>query len=368
MSCLRTVPSVSTDGDSHAWTLLAAHEAVGNKGAGIPSISHEAPDANLSNISSASVLSRIQSSPESLQIPGASEETSPSTRPTFKANHPRMPLSLPAAHYSLRNSLPDWRASALETSSNSFMDSNSVTQSSNPHLATTAATLRWAAAGVNLAPLAIPSPEHELTDPMRGVTATIPGSHIETCRAIEPMTPGGTRRSRLGSFWHGTQDIEDIRHGRLATIDSSPSEISEDTDTESLARPTMPFPASAPLVRTNDKPSDDYFGGLDKTSEDVDVPLREGPPIFRRSSTPLDAGAVSVPAVPRRVCLTRQTSSPLPIATRLERYSTSRVELHNNEPFKASRAAKEEHMYTELGYLAPPNPPDEWERRRALNK
>jgi hypothetical protein len=33
-----------------------------------------------------------------------------------------------------------------------------------------------------------------------------------------------------------------------------------------------------------------------------------------------------------------------------------------------SRAAKEEQIFAELGYLAPPNPPDEWERRRALSK
>ena len=34
----------------------------------------------------------------------------------------------------------------------------------------------------------------------------------------------------------------------------------------------------------------------------------------------------------------------------------------------AGRAAKEEGMFNELGYLAPPNPPDELERRRALYK
>jgi hypothetical protein len=363
-SCSRTVPSTTADSDSYAWTLLAAHEAAESKGAGTPSVSHEV--SKLSNISSASVLSRIQSSPESLQIAGSGEGNLSLARPTFKANHSRMPLILPqTTHHSLRNSLPDWRASASKTSSNSFTNS---AQPSNPNLTTTAATLRWAAAGVNLAPLAIPSPEHELTDPMRGVTATIPGSHVEARQVMEPMTPGGTRRSRLGSFWHGTQDIEDIRCGRLATIDSSPSEISEDTDTKSSVQLAMPFPASAPLVRINDKPSDDYFGGLDRASEDTNICLREGPPIVRRSSTPLDAGTVSVPAVPRRVCLTRQTSSPLPITAGLERYSASRVALHNNEPFTVSRAAKEEQMYAELGYLVPPNPPDEWERRRALNK
>jgi hypothetical protein len=35
---------------------------------------------------------------------------------------------------------------------------------------------------------------------------------------------------------------------------------------------------------------------------------------------------------------------------------------------KAGRAAKEEQMFNELGYLAPPNPPDELERRRAMYK
>lgn len=34
----------------------------------------------------------------------------------------------------------------------------------------------------------------------------------------------------------------------------------------------------------------------------------------------------------------------------------------------AGRAAKEEQMFSELGYLAPPNPPNELERRRALYK
>lgn len=361
-----TVPSVSAENDSHAWTLIAAHQVASTNTS--PLASHKVSDSKVSNIPFVSTLSRIQSSPENLQINGSGIETLPLTRTAFKADHSTMPLVLPAAaRHSLRNSLPDWRASAPEPSSNPFMDSDTVAQPSNPHLTTTAATLRWAAAGVNLAPLAIPSPEYELTDPMRGITTTIPGSHIEPRQVAEPPTPGASRRTRLGSFWLGTQDIEDIRCRRLATIDS-PSEISEDTDTERSAHPELPFPASAPLVRINDRPFDDYFGGLNKISDDATVSIRDTPPIVRRSSTPLDAGTVSVPAVPRRVCLTRQTSSPLPAATKVEQYSAGRVVLHSIEPFIASRAAKEEQMYAELGYLAPPNPPDEWERRRALNK
>ncbi|KAL5526390.1 hypothetical protein ACEPAF_8113 [Sanghuangporus sanghuang] len=44
-----------------------------------------------------------------------------------------------------------------------------------PDLTTAAATMRWAASShPSLAPLAIPSPEHELTDPMRGMTVSMP--------------------------------------------------------------------------------------------------------------------------------------------------------------------------------------------------
>ncbi|KAF7375159.1 Histidine kinase [Mycena sanguinolenta] len=122
-----------------------------------------------------------------------------------------------------------------------------------------AATLRWAGARVRVAPLALPSPEHELTDPMRGAGAVaIPGSHPELpsshplplahpsslplpsglplslpnmprpppihtasgwagvsahSSAVQTpgwdvMTPGGTRRSRLSGFWSGTADVD----------------------------------------------------------------------------------------------------------------------------------------------------------------
>ncbi|KAJ3473663.1 hypothetical protein NLI96_g12889 [Meripilus lineatus] len=126
--------------------------------------------------------------------------------------------------------------------------------------ATSAAAIRWAAAHVSVAPLALPSPEHELTDPMRGVTATIPGSHpseglihhhhhhshhshhthlkqqsvnsqqqgtrdsvgggvngfgMGLGGQTGPVSPTGMRKSRLSSFWEGTQDVDEPRVGVL---------------------------------------------------------------------------------------------------------------------------------------------------------
>ncbi|EIW57385.1 uncharacterized protein TRAVEDRAFT_48424 [Trametes versicolor FP-101664 SS1] len=92
----------------------------------------------------------------------------------------------------------------------------------------TAAAMRLAAARLSVAPLALPSPEHELTDPMRGFTATIPGSHPHELfpRVDTPLlSPNTIRKTRLSSFWQGTQDVEDApAHPgtSLATIQASP--------------------------------------------------------------------------------------------------------------------------------------------------
>lgn len=255
--------------------------------------------------------------------------------------------------------------------------------------------MRWAAARVDISPLALPSPEHELTDPMRGVTATIPGSRPLDFSSEHPMTPGGTRKTRLASFWQGTQDIDHNSFGstQLTTIAGSPTDSHDappmqdiSASPEILQGPSDPLthlaffaappPASAPALngRTNGETiSGDYFGT---------IPLPEIPPSSSttnskssvlatvRSTTPLcNLTPMSVPALPRRVCLTRQTSSPLPASLpQGAMFSGVRMSGESITSIKAGRAAKEEQMFAELGYLAPPNPPDELERRRALYK
>jgi hypothetical protein len=347
--------SQSTDQSLDAWTTLA----------------HEISEVKDSTLPSASVASRNQQTSKNLQVNATDEDTLRLMPPENKAKKPGMPLKLPAATMqSLRNSFSDLRTHSAHISS--APNAEQVMAPSNPELTTTAATMRWAAAQVNLAPLALPSPEHELTDPMRGVTTSIPGSHNDNYTPTEPITPGGMRKTRLASFWEGTQDVEDIRPRRLSAIEGSPSESLQDTPVSidpGISRPNLPFPASAPLARSTEESSGDYFSGLDTSLDDMPRPPRASPPIIQRPTSPLIVETTSVPALPRRMCLTRQVSSPLPESTRLERYSHGRGSTADNKPpSRASRAAKEEQMYAALGYLAPPNPPDEWERRRALSK
>ncbi|KAL4252318.1 hypothetical protein ABKN59_002599 [Abortiporus biennis] len=302
-----------------------------------------------------------------------------------------------------------------------------VTTFSNTDLTTSAAAIRWAAAHVSVAPLALPSPEHELTDPMRGVTAAIPGSHPPDSHSHhshshphshtrpEPLSPTGLRKSRLGSFWQGTQDIEESPAASTVTTPSESTStvvnrggtglpppathLNGNTHNKSSI-PMVPHsvpPATAPIrISTDLEEDDDYFGTMDGsylesalttsseqsntsnlTSPDGSIPsislTRPDLELLRQASAPtLKHEANTVPALPRRICLTRQTSAPLPTVTLYER----RAGLNSSRPINgdgavvglAARAAKEEQMFNELGYLAPPNPPDELERRRALYK
>ncbi|PFH53107.1 hypothetical protein AMATHDRAFT_55552 [Amanita thiersii Skay4041] len=276
---------------------------------------------------------------------------------------------------------------------------------SNTEVQTTVATMRWAAARVDISPLALPSPEHELTDPMRGITAAIPGSHLENGDIIQhdfPATPCSARKSRLGSFWEGTTDVDDGAIGavhstsqmRLATFSGSPSNgqgsngLSTDhvdganqayADTvshELLLRPIPETPHNRPDPNslaggfpTELSSSPQAFlpsdGTLspDLTVQPVSPPL---PPLSVTSSSTEIGEATSLP---RRVCLTRQSSSPLPASTSHElRLPGGRVVSDGIATVKVGHAAKEEQMFSDLGYLAPPPPPDELERRRALYK
>lgn len=256
-----------------------------------------------------------------------------------------------------------------------------------PDATTTAATMRWAAARVNISPLALPSPEHELTDPMRGVHAVIPGAHApEYSPPLNPGTPGNNRKTRLGSFWEGTQDVgDDI--DRLSTIQASnpvsPTRSTLGGDARSPVDPawnTLIPPASAPLPRQSpdEHPEEDYFTASSSRANTVDIDPRatsDVPSVWQeyvnvqRDNEPLSIDVSTTPALPRRICLTRQTSSPLPISyTSERRFPGVRSVSETVSSYRIGRAVKEEQMFLELGYLAPPNPRDELERRRALYK
>ncbi|KAI1797284.1 hypothetical protein LXA43DRAFT_877765 [Ganoderma leucocontextum] len=286
----------------------------------------------------------------------------------------------------------------------------------------TAAAIRLAAARVSVAPLALPSPEHELTDPLRGVTATIPGSHPDVFAHAERsplVSPNTLRKTRLSSFWQGTQDVDEsvalsnspsqtwqesaTNHAHARTdpelpalddmingvVDGGPPALDEDPlEPQSGSRRSSGSrsfrvtltPATAPAITAPEPPDEDYFSSTESSpysgsSLQPDRPAL--PPVPRlvadmsrqASAPPFDAAPQSVPALPRRICLTRQTSAPLPTGSLYERRSrTARPASESQVNSLAGRAAKEEQMFSELGYLAPPNPPNELERRRALYK
>ncbi|TBU49766.1 hypothetical protein BD309DRAFT_850823 [Dichomitus squalens] len=337
-----------------------------------------------------------------------------------------MPPKLNPFSHRLRNSFADMRTSSAHHSQ-SHMEHPRIPITPADATAT-AAAIRLAAARVSVAPLALPSPEHELTDPMRGVTAMIPGSHPDVFahnEIVPLLSPNTLRKSRLSSFWQGTQDVDDGTSPTHSSTSSNttatggpvdgtegreadgttdgvpllPSKNGSEPQPESrrssnsssstsvpvpMVRANLPPPATAPAPTAAEPPDDDYFGNADSSryssfsqSDRSTVPALPAPPVPRvvgdpsrqTSAPPFVFDPQSAPALPRRICLTRQTSAPLPTAPLYERrLKATRLAKESQLNNLAGRAAKEEQMFLELGYLAPPNPPNELERRRALYK
>ncbi len=176
---------------------------------------------------------------------------------------------------------------------------------STPASVVSAATLRLAGTHVNLSPLALPSPEHELTDPMRGVSLVVPGVHPDESPNEVVMTPGGTRKIMLKNFW------------------------------KAVSQPEEEAVADEPLMTT----PTDYFNHHDSISTSTEATT-----------------STSASTTPKRASLTRQTSAPLP------------TPLAPSAPIGLGLGVTDRDTYAELGYLAAPNPPDEDKRKQALYK
>ncbi|KAI0297235.1 hypothetical protein B0F90DRAFT_1740348 [Multifurca ochricompacta] len=269
----------------------------------------------------------------------------------------------PSIPHRLHNSLADTRSS---TGARPMLEPPSASTASLtvPHAdaTTTAAAMRWAAARVSIAPLALPSPEHELTDPFRNARTAIPGSYPSDV----PLGPQSPRyRQRLGSFWEGTIDVDRMAQppSTLSSIQGSPPSTPptpDNSDIESAPPSALTMTVSPPYVTPASVPvkpliesGDDYFGV---------AAFSASPEPMQRFLVRRDKAIQTAPVAPRRVNLTRQTSSPLPSKTSVSSASPPARAVDAG----AGRALKEEAMFLELGYLAPPYPPDELERRRAL--
>jgi hypothetical protein len=212
---------------------------------------------------------------------------------------------------------------------------------------------------------------------MRGVNTAIPGSHPPELLSPDgesaPLSPG--RRRRLASFWEGTQYIDGTppsvyEESTSPYVESSHTGESSSGSLSMDSHSTSHYftPATAPIRQTGDTTTDDYFGDIYSSSS---TSTQERLPVVRHETFDLIAieQPSTVPAVPRRICLTRQTSSPLPSMTvydRPFRHSRSARSCSESAVFPPGRAVKEEQMFADLGYLVPPNPPNELERRRAL--
>ncbi|KAJ7220088.1 hypothetical protein GGX14DRAFT_354775, partial [Mycena pura] len=283
------------------------------------------------------------------------------------------------------------------------------------HAQTSAATLRWAGARVRVAPLSLPSPEHELVDPMRNAAAVpIPGSYPEF-----PAAPHHhPRSSQSHSHSVHSRSRTPSGSGMLSTIDGSPATpdlertapLAQDVDVATAAQagsvsmpdtrdptPTVlhpvpiphlpPATAPSPSARAPNSPitiladAATYSAPSDHWHVVRDPDSSPGTDLYRDSTAQyrFEHGHVarSVPAPghsARRHPLTRQTSAPLPEAEKARRKAD---EGQGQVPGQAlgrwsakedARAAREERAFAQRGFLAPPFPPDELGRRRALYK
>ena len=300
-----------------------------------------------------------------------------------------------------------------------------------------AATMRLAGDGNSVRPLSLPSPEVELTDPLRGQAALLPLPWApDEQHGREPTMPVGSlleagtssRKKRLNSFWDGLGDVAggstatDIiacaetgatpaPHGLgptglptisaspLNTPDMHPHEEIQNRNTFDLGSflPTQSFPpASAPLPQGSQKPSSgDYFGDpasqrLGESSMSASVAplppqdqavcdrysstrITEYLPVFETSPASLSSssstGSVRPPAFHRTVsepvvtCSTHPEETSLDPASDHESSSTRpKSDLSRFSP----RKVRQEAEYSHRGYLVPPQPPNEWDRQRAL--
>ena len=288
-----------------------------------------------------------------------------------------------------------------------------------------AAAMRLAGDGIDVRPLALPSPEVELTDPFRGHTASIiPWREQEKedpVRASSSSPPEQTRKTRLNSFWNGLDEVgseskvnpprpESFRSesksshpsapSGLPTISASPLITPDEVGVgDSVSQHSPPnsgrmfsaFPAaSAPAVQDSSSKQTigDYFGMppprrigaiplaepvaqrqalLDAPSSGSSIqyfPVFETSPASSRDATrpPLDRTA-SEP-----VNFYRNTS-PDPSSLDPVAENDSTITRPHSDSFRpTSRKVREEVEYSQRGYLIPPMPPNEWERQKALYK
>jgi hypothetical protein len=224
-----------------------------------------------------------------------------------------------------------------------------------------AATVRMASAtsgygSDSFAPLGIPSPDKELTDPMAGFVAA--GS--SSAKPAGNSDPSNGTRFPLSRSMSSAIDPDRRNHLQLPTIQASPA--SSPYDHPAHTRPKHPSPswhrggllrqhipaATAPVEKTIEaEGQEDYFG---------------------------DAVAPPQDAFSRQASYTTSTSGsshtitgPTPTPLRRSRTPPHRTDSSpDNSPPPTSNWTEMGELYNKYGWLPAPLPPNEEARRRAL--
>jgi hypothetical protein len=336
---------------------------------------------------------------------------------------PKLTMPLPAPRGILSRSLSD----SSTTVSPAPIDDSSRSSAHESHhdFHAAAAAMRLAGDGIDVRPLALPSPEVELTDPLRGHTASIalpwsregqdPSGDSAMFSVTSSDSGSHSRKTRLNSFWNVVLDdvmgcpaeantganaaMEERDHpSSLPTISASPVGTPAQTMGSSRrlslkdhASPKHIPPVSAPLLVGLPKPSpNDYFAIPPRRREDTSrlteaslcpttsdespsLPIMQDISVFEASPQslpssrgsrrpPLFSRAVSEPLTPRTKA---PDGSPLDPASDHE----PPCPRPQSELIKPShRKVREEVEYHRRGFLIPPTPPNEWERQKALYK
>lgn len=225
-----------------------------------------------------------------------------------------------------------------------------------------AATVRMASASSgygpeSFAPLGVPSPDQELTDPMAGFLNT------STAKPTGNSDPSNGSRFPLSRSMSSAVDPDRRNMLQLPTIKASPASSPHDhpkrQESESVAsppwvkggmmRPHIPA-ATAPVEKTVEvEGQEDYFG-------DAVSPPPEG--ISRGTSYTTSASSSSQQTV--------TGSNPTPTLRRSKTPPPRTEDIQDTTPPRMAKWAEMGELYNKHGWLPAPLPPNEEARRRAL--
>ncbi|WVQ79949.1 hypothetical protein IAT38_002050 [Cryptococcus sp. DSM 104549] len=248
-----------------------------------------------------------------------------------------------------------------------------------PSYSFAAATVRMASTFSNdLSPLAVPSPERELTDPMSSIVSLSTASTLKDSASSDP----GSSRFPLHHSMSSALGTNPYADGlRLPTIQASPLGTPNELPGRGKGRESGPkarhglvsnkIPAAtAPLEKTvmADKETD-YFGSATASPQGSAVASgassSEGPEKNNGAASGGDSSSTVTEATPNANLLHRSNSTNNP-------RSTSPLPIHTLPPSDPPPLPPLAYppeigaLYEQHGWLPAPVPPDEMERRRAL--